>query len=203
MQIAEMHSHLNGYEHIMFHKPHIWADIADSVGVVDAGACRTKVSRERTMSGRVLLSPKDINECFREQLAARGWAESRTSYWVTSDHELIRRTLDLPPEQQKAQIAAAGFEPILSYNQTDFVKERVAVEVQMGKYPFVAYDMFVKHMAFFVGDLIDVGIEMVPMKSMQQEMSSGVPYYEGALYDLIRQGRGVPAVPLVLIGLAP
>lgn len=203
MRIAEMHSHLNGYEHIMFHKEHIWADIVAAVEAVDAGACRTKVSRERTMSGRVLFSPKDINERFRQQLTARGWTESRTSYWVTSDHALIRRTLDLPPDQQKQQITEAGHEPILSYNQTDFVKERVAVEVQMGKYPFVAYDMFVKHMAFFVGDLIDVGIEMVPMKCMQQEMSSGVPYYEGALYDLIRQGRGVPAVPLVLIGLAP
>ncbi len=28
-------------------------------------------------------------------------------------------------------------------------------------------------------------------------------YYEGALYDLARQGRGVPAVPLVLLGIEP
>ena len=33
-------------------------------------------------------------------------------------------------------------------------------------------------------------------------MSSGVGYYEGELYDLIREGRGVPAVPLVLIGIS-
>jgi hypothetical protein len=39
------------------------------------------------------------------------------------------------------------------------------------------------------------------MKSMQQQMSSGPGYYEGALYDLARQGRGVPPVPLVLIGM--
>ena len=48
---------------------------------------------------------------------------------------------------------------------------------------------------------IDVGIEILPMKSMQSEMSSGTGYYEGALYDLARQGRGVPAVPHVLIGI--
>jgi len=30
-----------------------------------------------------------------------------------------------------------------------------------------------------------------------------IAYYEGELYNLIRQGRGVPAVPLVLIGVAP
>jgi hypothetical protein len=61
----------------------------------------------------------------------------------------------------------------------------------------------VKHLAFFVGDVIDVGIEIVPMKGLQEEMSSGVPYYEGELYNLIREGRGVPAVPLVLIGVNP
>jgi len=41
------------------------------------------------------------------------------------------------------------------------------------------------------------------MKSLQVEMSSGVSYYEGDLYNLVRQGRGVPAVPLVMIGIEP
>jgi hypothetical protein len=39
------------------------------------------------------------------------------------------------------------------------------------------------------------------MKALQADMSSGPPYYEGELYNLIREGRGVPSVPLVLIGL--
>jgi hypothetical protein len=83
------------------------------------------------------------------------------------------------------------------------VKDRIAVEVQFGKYAFVAFDLFVKHMAFYVGDVIDVGVEILPMKEMSQEMSSGISYYERELYNVIRQGRGVPAVPLVLIGVAP
>jgi hypothetical protein len=58
-------------------------------------------------------------------------------------------------------------------------------------------------MAFFVGDIIDVGVEILPMKTLQARMSSGVGYYEGELYNVIRQGRGVPAVPLVLIGVIP
>jgi hypothetical protein len=41
------------------------------------------------------------------------------------------------------------------------------------------------------------------MEAVQGEMSSGPGYYEGALYDLARQGRGVPAVPLVLVGILP
>ena len=109
----------------------------------------------------------------------------------------------MDPNEQKQEIEAAGGTPIFSYNQTDFVKERVALEVQFGKYAFVAYDLFVKHLAFYIGDQIDVGIEILPMKILQAQMSSGVPYYEGELYNVIRQGRGVPAVPLVILGIVP
>jgi hypothetical protein len=105
-------------------------------------------------------------------------------------------------KDQKAEIEAAGRRAIFSYNQTDFLKDRVAIEVQLGKYSFIAYDLFVKHLAFYVGDQIDLGIEVLAMKSLQEQMSSGPGYYEGALYDLARQGRGVPAVPLILVGIA-
>jgi hypothetical protein len=79
---------------------------------------------------------------------------------------------------------------------------KVSVAIQLGKYSFISYDLFVKHLAFYVGDQIDLGIEVLAMKSLQEQMSSGPGYYEGALYDLARQGRGVPAVPLILIGIA-
>lgn len=105
--------------------------------------------------------------------------------------------------EQKKEIQQSGELPIFSYNQTDFIKNRVAIEVQFGKYSFVAYDLFVKHLAFYVGDKIDVGVEILPMKTLQAQMSSGVPYYEGELYNVIRQGRGVPAVPLVIMGIVP
>jgi len=103
--------------------------------------------------------------------------------------------------EQKNKIEECGQSPIYSYNQTDFMKERVAIEVQFGKYAFVAHDLFLKHLAFYVGDKIDVGIEILPMKSLQSKMSSGGAYYESGLYNVIRQGRGVPAVPLVIIGI--
>jgi len=187
----------------LVHKPHLWEEIQAVIADVDAATCRTKVSKEKTKRGKVLYSPIDMNKEFTKRFASRTWTQSRTSYWVTEDARLIRRTLQLSMEEQKAQIEASGLRPIFSYNQTDFVKERVAVEVQFGKYFAVAYDLFVKHLAFFVGDVIDAGVEIMPMKALQEEMSSGVPYYEGELYNLIREGRGVPAVPLVLVGVVP
>ncbi len=203
MRIAAQYSHLNGLEFLLVHKRQLWEEIQDVVRRVDAEACRTKVSREKRIRGKLLYSPKEMNRRFAELLKSQGWRENRINYWVTRDIRLIRQTLTLPPEQQKHEIEQAGQEPIFSYNQTDFVKDRVAIEVQFGKYAFVAYDLFVKHLAFYVGDKIDVGVEILPTKTLQSQMSSGVPYYEAEIYNVARQGRGVPAVPLVILGVEP
>lgn len=203
MKIKEVYSHLNGLEYLMVRKKGMWKEIQEVVNAVDAKSCKTKVSKEKTMAGKLLYSPKAMNANFKKLLVGKNWEESRVSYWVTRSEKLIRQTMSLPPAEQKKEIVAAGEEPIFSYNQTDFVKDRVAVEVQFGKYSFVAYDLFVKHLAFYVRDQIDVGIEILPMKSLQANMSSGPGYYEGELYNVIRQGRGVPAVPLVIIGVEP
>lgn len=201
MKVATYYSHLNGLEFLQVHKPHLWDEILDTIDSVDADACRTKISKEIRTKGRKFYSPIEMNKAMDKRFSKHGWKERRTGYWITQDAQLIRKTMNMPAEQQKAEIEAAGQRAIMSYNQTDFVKERVACEVQFGKYAFVAYDLFVKHMAFFVGDVIDVGVEILPMKDLQAQMSSGVSYYESSLYDLIREGRGVPAVPLILIGI--
>lgn len=203
MRIVTYYSHLNGLEFLQVHKPGLWNEIKDVITSLDAATCRTKISKEIRTKDKLLFSPIAMNKAMDISFRRHGWTERRTRYWVTSDAELIRRTMHMTADQQKVEIEAAGAEAISSYNQTDFVKDRVAVEVQFGKYAFVAYDLFVKHMAFYVGDIIDVGVEILPMKELQSEMSSGVAYYEGELYNLIREGRGVPAVPLLLVGVAP
>lgn len=201
MKISETYSHLNGLEFLLVHRPKLWAEITSVISAIDANACRTKVSKEKRTMDKLLFSPIDMNSEFKKSLNKTGWSESRVSYWVTRSEKLIRKTLAMDATHQKKEIIDAGEVPILSYNQTDFVKDRVAVEVQFGKYSFVAYDLFVKHLAFYVRDEIDVGIEILPMKALQSQMSSGVAYYEGEFYNVIRNGRGVPSVPLVLIGI--
>ena len=191
MRIASRYSHLNGHEYLLVHHPSLWREIQEVVAEVDAEACRTKVSREKTMMGKVLYSPADMNKAFKSGLERRGWSERHRTFWVTSDDKVLRDIHNLPADDQRERIEAAGLTPVMSYNQTDFVKERVAVEVQFGKYAFVAHDLFVKHLSFYVSDVIDVGIEVLPM------------YYERDLLNVIRQGRGVPAVPLVLVGIVP
>jgi hypothetical protein len=182
---------------------HIWREIENAIKAVDATKCRTKRSEEQRKIGRLLYSPIDLNVAFSAAFNKRDWKQRRTINWLCQDIELVKKINRLPPEEQKRRIEEAGLEAIETYNQTDFVKDRVAVEVQFGKYSFVAHDLFVKHMSFFVNDDIDVGVEIVPMKEMEKEMSSGVAYFERDLFNMLRQGRGSPVVPIILIGVVP
>lgn len=85
--------------------------------------------------------------------------------------------------------------------QLHFVKNRIAVTLQMRRPWPPACDFFAQHLAAYVCDQIDVGIEILPMKSLQVQMGSSVSHYENELHNVIRQGRGVPGVPLILIGV--
>lgn len=202
MKIEKIYSHLNGLEYLQVHLPDVWEEIQGIVRDIDAEKCKTKISKEKNKEGRILYSPKDLNQEFKDRLTAKNWNESITRYYITSNVHLARKTLTLSREEQKEIIESNGEVAFPAYNQTDFVKNRIAIEVQFGKYSFVAYDLFVKHMAFYIRDEIDVGIEILPMKSLQLQMSSGVGCYEGEVYNVIRQGRNSPAVPLIIIGIS-
>lgn len=204
MQIGAKYSHMNGEEYLIVHQAELWREVQEVIAGVDAETCRTKLSREQGQrGGKMLYSPIDLNKAFKAGFNQCGWRGESRTFWVTADEKVLRRITGDSPERQRTAIEEAGHQPIRTYNQTDFVKSRVAVEVQFGKYSFVAHDLFVKHLSFFVSDVIDVGIEILPMKELELRMSSGVPYYERDLLNVLRQGRGVPAVPLVLVGVKP
>ena len=104
-------------------------------------------------------------------------------------------------KEQKDYLNSIGHPLMTSFNQTDFIKNKIGLEVQFGKYFSVTYDLFVKHLSFYSGGMINVGIEIVPMKSMQKEMSSGPPWYEKEIHNVMRHGRTNPPVPLLIIGI--
>ncbi len=156
------------------------------------------------MVGKTLYSPSEINTAFKSEFRDLGWEESRYNYYITLDRDLMDQSLPMSAKEQKAFFIENGEDnPIYSYNQTDFVKNMIAVEVQFGKYSFVAYDLFVKHMLFYSGGKINLGVEVLPTKVMQAQMSSGVAYYEGEVYNVMRQGRNSPPVPLLILGIEP
>ena len=111
MRIVEHYSHLNGLEYLMVHKPALWDEIQQVIANVDATQFKTKISKEKTMRGRKLYAPIEMNKAMNTQFQDRGWKESRTSYWVTKDASLIRRIMPMNPTDQKQEIENSGQTP--------------------------------------------------------------------------------------------
>ena len=204
MKIAQKYSHLNGEEYLIVHHKELYKEIVDVIEIIDAEKFLSKESKEKTMKGKMLYSPAGLNNAFKKEFNKLSWNEIRYKYYITTERNLIPELLSLPYEEQRDFLKSRGTnEPISSYKQTDFVKEQVAVEVQFGKYAFVAFDLFVKHLLFYSGGVINLGIEVLPTKKMQSQMSSGVAYYEGEVYNILRHGRNNPPVPLLILGIEP
>ncbi len=194
MRIAEMHSHLNGLEFMLIHKSSLWAEIRNIVEHVSA-VPEVNAYPHRELLQRTRVDAAGITMQLEKLFGGNAW--SGRTHLNPGGIALRAREFALESKNSNEDSDCLDFGGI----QTGFVKERVAVEVQFGNYATVAYDMFVKHVAFYIDDQIDVGIEILPMKKMQSQMSSGVPPYERALYNMIRRGRSVPAVPLIVVGV--
>lgn len=204
MKIIDRYSHLYDEEYLIAREPQILAEIERVIRTVNAKDCFTYKSRAKKTQGQTFYSPKALNACFMAEFKKRKWQSSTYTYYLTLDRELMEATLSMSAEEQKEFLKAkTGKAPLQSSNQTDFVRNDIAVEVQFGHYTAVAYDLFVKHMMFFTGGKIKVGVEILPMKSLLDQMSSGPPYFEKEVYNVMRQGRSSPPVPLLILGIAP
>ncbi len=203
MKIANRYSHLNGYEYMLVHRRELWNEITDAIQQINASKF-TKTSKAKSTLGKTFYDQKKINEEFENILFPKGWESVTTSYYVTGDIVTAREIANIrEKEKQREIIEEKGFRAYQTYNQVDFVKDRVAVEVQFGKYFSVAYDLHVKHTFFFLRNDIDVGIEIVPTKAMCLKMDSGVAWFENEVANVIREGRSNPTVPVVMIGIEP
>jgi hypothetical protein len=176
MKVVYEYSHLGGSEILKVHYPNHEKEVYEII--VQITANRTKISNEKTMKGRKLYSPKDMNKQFRKLFEQNGYRELRDTYTITMPNS-------------KVQISNA-------YKQIDFVKDKVLVEVQFGKYAFMFYDM-AKFQYFFNENKADVGIEIVPSHALHKNMSTGVSYGEQLVYDIERLKRHFPAVPVKVI----
>ena len=83
----------------------------------------------------------------------------------------------------------------------DFVKRKLGVEVQFGKYSFMVYNVAAKMTIFRNLGFIDTGIEVVPVKAMADEMSSGVSYFEQFVWDLEKRGKADIDIPVLIFGI--
>ena len=87
--------------------------------------------------------------------------------------------------------------------EVDFLKNKVAVEAQFGKYFSVDYDIFVKFPIFHREKRIDCGIEIVPTNYMLSKMNSGPGNFNRIVSNMRMRGEFEYDVPTYVIGVGP
>ena len=187
MIIAGIYSFNGGKEIVESKFAHELKEVKEVIAAVDSSKYKTKISREKTMPEKVLYSPDSLNKAFGQEFSQRKW----------KNHRVL---CDYP-----TQYYTPGFTPVTSskgaFRDMDFVKQRVGVEVQFGKYAFMVYNVCAKMTIFHNLDIIDVGIEIVPLKDFVIEMSSGVSYFEQFVWDLEQRGVSNIDIPVLILGI--
>jgi len=71
---------LNGEEYLIVHHEAIYEEIREVIHSIDAEKFRSKVSKEKTMRGKMLYSPTELNKEFERLFNQRSWEEKRYYY---------------------------------------------------------------------------------------------------------------------------
>lgn len=191
MFIAGRYSFHGGEEFIQQHYPHLLHQIETVILGIDAEACKTKTSNEKTMPGKMLYSPEALNKAFKAAFKNFGWKPKKefcdysTEYYTPQYHPKI-----VKPSRQRP------------YREMDFLKEKLGVEVQFGKYAFMVYNVCAKMTIFRNLGYINAGIEIVPVKQFVDEMSTGVSFFEQFTWDLKQRGEADIDIPVLILGIA-
>lgn len=97
--------------------------------MLDATSCLTKESKEKTMKGKLLFSPRDMNDAIKTALYKKDWTQKA----------------DGKKKQYAEPRHAFGHG---RFREMDGIKNRVGLEIQFGKYAFMGYDIFSKMIIF-------------------------------------------------------
>lgn len=187
MKIAGIYSFKAGKELISAKYTKELEEVKEVITAVDSECCKIKTSREKTMYGEVLYSPQALNKAFATEFKRRGWKKHKVECKYPTEYYVADFVPKLSPKS--------------AFREMDFVKNRVGVEVQFGKYAFMVYNVCAKMTIFHNLDVIDVGIEIVPLKCFADEMSTGVSYFEQFVWDLEHRGVADIDIPVLVLGI--
>ncbi|MBI2339203.1 MAG: restriction endonuclease [Deltaproteobacteria bacterium] len=185
MKVAGLYSFNDGEKVVRSKYADLLKEVEATISSINASKCKTKKSKEVTMPGQILYSPVKLNEQFKRQF--RGWKP-------------VRIPCDYP-----TRFYADGYAPKKlhkgAFREMDFVKRKLGLEVQFGKYSFMVYNVAAKMTIFSNLGHIDTGIEIVPVKALADEMSSGVSYFEQFVWDLEKRGVSNIDIPVLILGI--
>lgn len=187
MIIAGKYSFKKGGEFIEQKYSQLFKEIETIVSRVDANECKTKESKEKTMPGKILYSPIKLNECFKVHFTEFAWKKQKVNCDYSTDYYVA---------EYKPKDLHRG-----AFREMDYIKEKLGIEIQFGKYAFMVYNVCAKMTIFNKLGYIDAGIEIVPIKQFADEMSTGVSYFEQFIWDLDKRGEADIDIPVLILGI--
>jgi len=187
MIIAGKYSFNDGEKFIEKNYPNLLQEIKTIIPLIDAQICKVKKSKEKTMKGKILFSPKKLNKVFKKEFFKRDWDSKRVLCEYSTNYYTSHYT---------AKTLNKG-----AFREMDFVKGNLGVEVQFGKYAFMVYNVCAKMTIFNKLGFIKAGVEIVPVKQFADEMSSGVSYFEQFIWDLEKRGVSNIDIPVLVLGV--
>ena len=188
MIIAAEFSFNKGKELIIEKYNNLLDEVKEIITNIDSKKCKTKYSKEKTMLGRLLYNPKVLNNEFKKDFINKSWQ--------TNIREKCNYSTNYYVSEYKPKSFNDG-----AFREMDFIKEKLGVEVQFGKYAFMVYNVCAKMTIFNKLGYIDMGIEIVPVKCFAYEMSTGVSYFEQFVWDLEHRGVSNIDIPVLILGV--
>jgi hypothetical protein len=156
---------------------------------------QTKMNIKTKISQTITQIPKDLfKTCSANKLMEKLKEQERFVSTSTKAHKL-------DPNLSIEELIEYITPDFTGYREMDAVKEKVGVEVQFGKYAFMVYNVCAKMTIFHKHEIIDYGIEIVPVKSLQRDMSTGVAFFEQFVWDLDERGVSNLDIPVLIIGI--
>jgi len=182
MIIAERYSFNNGIEFITQQYPNLLKEVEKNIDSVKAETCRLKEpnGKERNRLARIdeekFYSPMHLNALF--------------------DYYFLKSQWLLKPRVKTNDNRRDG------YREMDMLKSNLGIEIQLGKYAFLTYDIVAKMVIFKNLGIVNAGIEICPMASMLPHMSSGIGSFEQVIWDLKYRGAIKDFdVPVIVLGV--
>jgi Restriction endonuclease BglII len=169
---------------------------------IDLDTLKTKVSKEKTKTGKLLYSPIALNERIATLLIQEGWtSEYKCPNILSADRSLLEKFATSPLSGKKELAENSHSYEAIDFNKLFTVNGKevmTALEIQLGKYVFMTRDNLYKSALFHKYGLSNLFISLVPMKRVADEMSSGVGCYEKALTEVVSADV---SNPIILMGV--
>jgi hypothetical protein len=129
MIVGGVYSFNKGQEVIEADYSNELSEIMDVIEAVNSIDHKTKVSEEKTMSGQFLFKPGSLNQSFKREFVRRGWSDNAR---VLCEYPTNFYTPEYSPPASTKN----------AYREIDFLKNRLGIGVQFGKYGSMVYNVY-------------------------------------------------------------